>query len=82
MHRTAAKMFKVVDTQEVSIDKGGIHHEAITLAFCKSDEFKKKKAVKSIYKALLKEGIIYSKGGEMDFPCSVNTFLYAAIWRT
>lgn len=35
------------------------------------------KTIVKIYTALLENGIIYWKGGEMDFPCSVNTSMYA-----
>lgn len=34
------------------------------------------KTIVKIYTALLENGIIYWKGGEMDFPCSVNTSMY------
>lgn len=40
------------------------------------------KNCKKIYIALLEDEIIHRKGGEMDFPCSVNTSMYATICRT
>ena len=40
------------------------------------------KELLEIYIALLEEEIIHSGGGEMDFPCSGNTSMYATIWGT